>query len=312
MFPKISVITPSLNQAAYIAACMDSVLGQEYPNLEYIVMDGGSSDGSQEIIGTYAAQLAHYVCKSNDGGQYVAIQKGFERSTGSIMAWLNADDCYAPRAFFAVAEIFERFPEVEWLMGYPSELNESGISFRRTNLPYARWSKYRFLTSDFQFIGQEAVFWRRSLWERSGGCLDTRFQLAADMELWSRFFRHARLYSTTAVLASFRHRQFGQRSKDCRLQYLAECSLVVDRELARLSWSMRLYLGILRYLGYGLGAAYFFDLPVFSFLYKCLYALPPLIGYSFERGEWYMPARLVKHPPIYWRGKQYSWENWGK
>jgi glycosyltransferase involved in cell wall biosynthesis len=92
---KISIVTPSFNQAAFLQETMDSVLSQRDPNLEYIVIDGGSSDGSVEIIQQHAAQLAHWVSEP-DKGQYDAINKGFAKVTGDVMAWINSDDKYTP------------------------------------------------------------------------------------------------------------------------------------------------------------------------------------------------------------------------
>ncbi|MGV3532725.1 MAG: glycosyltransferase family 2 protein, partial [Chthoniobacteraceae bacterium] len=110
----ISIVTPSYNQAPFLEQCMLSVLQQPHQPLEYIVMDGGSKDGSVEIIQRHADRLAAWVSEP-DGGQYDAINKGFARSTGEIMSWLNSDDQLTPWALSIVADIFESCPEVEWL-----------------------------------------------------------------------------------------------------------------------------------------------------------------------------------------------------
>ena len=113
-FPTISVVTPSYNQGRFLEETICSVLTQSYPCVEYVVIDGASSDDSVEIIRKYAGQLTYWVSET-DKGQYDAINKGFARTTGEIMAWLNSDDMYTPWALTVVADIFRLFPHVEWI-----------------------------------------------------------------------------------------------------------------------------------------------------------------------------------------------------
>ena len=112
--PTISIVTPSFNQRVFLPAAMSSILGQEYPALEYVVIDGGSTDGSVDVIRSEAGRLAYW-CSEPDGGQYKGINKGFARTRGDIMAWLNADDMYTPWALSVVGEVFAQLPEVQWL-----------------------------------------------------------------------------------------------------------------------------------------------------------------------------------------------------
>jgi len=208
---KISIVTPSFNQAQFIEETIESVLSQRDSNLEYVIVDGGSTDGSVNIIRRHAERLTHWMSQP-DNGQYDAINKGFVKTTGEIMAWINSDDKYTPWAFSIVRELFTKFPQIEWLTtvqplswnahGQLTSINFSG-GFNRAsflkggNLPTAGSYGRR-------FIQQESTFWRRSLWERTGGRLDTSLQLAADFELWARFYRHADLYGVMAPLAGFR------------------------------------------------------------------------------------------------------------
>ena len=211
MWPKISIVTPSYNQAEFLEETICSVLDQGYPNLEYVIIDGGSTDGSVEIIKKYEAHLAYWVSEP-DAGQYYAINKGFARTTGDIMAWLNSDDLYFPHALSVVGQIFRAHPDIEWITSlYPTDINTKGEIIRCHKS--RGFSKERFFRGvnlpsiggyNTNYIYQESTFWRRSLWDKVGGRLDTIYTLAADFDLWSRFFHHADLIGIETQFGQFR------------------------------------------------------------------------------------------------------------
>ena len=225
--PRISVVTACLNNAATIEETLRSVLDQGYPDLEYVIVDGGSQDGTLDVIRRYETRLASWTSEP-DLGHAHALNKGFARTTGDVMGWLNADDVLHHGALRLLADVFGAFPDVEWLTAQPSHLSPEGAAVAA--YPPRRWSRLGFLTGEHRYIQQESTFWRRSLWERSGARLEERYRLACDFELWARLFRHARLYSTWGVVGAFRFRP-DQRSRTQQDQYEDEVREVVSEEL---------------------------------------------------------------------------------
>jgi glycosyltransferase involved in cell wall biosynthesis len=241
--PTITVVTPSLNQGQFLDAAIRSVLSQGYPNLEYVVVDGGSTDESVEIIRRYEDRLHAWISEP-DGGQYDAIRKGFELGSGEIMAWLNADDLYFPWALETVASIMAELPQVQWLTSLnPARWDEAGRCVRVDRVTgYARdafldgyyvpWGS----ESNGSWIQQESTFWTRSLWLAAGGRLDDELSLAADFALWSRFYDHEVLYATPALLGGFRLHGSAHRSDD-RQTYVREADAALDAMRRRAGWS---------------------------------------------------------------------------
>ncbi len=201
-YPKISIVTPSFNQAEFLEQTIRSVLDQGYPNLEYIVIDGGSTDGSVEVIKKYADKITYWVSEK-DKGQYDAINKGFLHTTGDIMGWINSSDLYYPWTFKFITEIFENLNEVQWLIGMPTNLS-TGNAPQRVSVSKER-NLYDVIAGDYKWIQQESVFWKRELWEKSGGKLNTSVKYAEDFNLWLRFFKYEHLYYVDTVLAGFRY-----------------------------------------------------------------------------------------------------------
>jgi glycosyltransferase involved in cell wall biosynthesis len=179
--PRITIVTPSFNQAAFLPAAIESVLGQGYPNLEYIIVDGGSTDGSIEIIKRYADRLAWWVSE-RDGGQADAVAKGFARATGAVFGFLNSDDLLAPGALAEVASQFQRNPNLGIVLGAGGMVDARG-RFLHGVYPMG-WGVAELLSFESRFT-QPAVFFSRSAYEQAGG-MDAQFRFALDLDLFVR------------------------------------------------------------------------------------------------------------------------------
>lgn len=225
---KISLITPSFNQAQYLEKAINSVLSQNYENLEYIIIDGGSTDGSIDIIKKYQQHL-HYWVSEPDDGQYHAINKGFAKATGDVLAWLNSDDIYCPWTLNTVAALFNDNQGVDWLTSlYPLVITQDGVVKSMPRLPgfcreaYMEGCYLPGSATRLGFIQQESTFWRRSLWEASGGCVPLEYGPAGDFALWGRFYQHAELYGFDKPLGVFRrHPQQVSTDKATYIQHAA-------------------------------------------------------------------------------------------
>ena len=203
---KISVVTPSYNQGQFIEATIQSVLSQDYPHVEYFVIDGGSADESASIIEKYASQLKYW-CSEPDEGQADAIGKGFDLCTGDILCWLNSDDLLLPGALSAVAKFFSDHPKIDAVSGGGFYVDESGRPYRRgfgtCSLGVAATAnRFRFLQAQ-DGVFQMATFWRREAYLAVGG-IDRSLQFIMDLDLFTRLAQRSRFGRLPELLACFR------------------------------------------------------------------------------------------------------------
>jgi glycosyltransferase involved in cell wall biosynthesis len=277
IWPRITIVTPSYNQAPFLEATIRSVLLQGYPNLQYIVMDGGSTDGSVEILRHYAGVLSHWQ-SAPDRGHASAVNGGFALATGDVMGWLNSDDMYHPGALRSIARIFDDCPAVRWVQALASFWSADGDCVRVE--PRRPWSRSRVLYGDYAWIQQESTFWRRSLWDAAGP-LDESVVYALDFELWIRFFRHAPLHSADVLAGGFRLNP-ASRSRRHMNEYVREAESALARELAAESFGRRALLRLARRLGRTRSGA---ELLRWTALRRRLIATGPTVSFDESTGR---------------------------
>jgi len=201
MKPLVSIITPSYNQVRYLEDTIQSVIQQDYPNVEYIVIDGGSSDGSLEVIEKYQDNLAWWVSEP-DQGQADAINKGFRKAKGDIIAWLNSDDLYLPGAISSAVELFQNNPDSGVIYGNAVSADADGRLLNE--LRFNSWGTLDFL--QFNIICQPAVFMKRSFVEKVG-YLDPTYHFFLDHQLWIRLSRETKFVHQPEIWAVSRYHQ---------------------------------------------------------------------------------------------------------
>ena len=197
--PRVSIVTPSYNQASFLEETICSVIDQGYPNLEYFIIDGGSKDGSLEIIKKYSKHLAGWISET-DQGQTDAINKGFARATGDVFAWLNSDDTYQPGAISEAVAYLEAYPKTGMVYGDANLIDEGGKVIGK--FP-ARQTDYSHLMRGYVHIPQQASFFRSEHWKQVGP-LDPTFYFAMDYDLWVRLSRRTQLDYVPRLWANFR------------------------------------------------------------------------------------------------------------
>jgi len=219
--PRVTVITPSYNQARFLEGTIRSVLEQEYPSLEYIIIDGGSTDGSVDIIRKYESRLAYWVGEP-DAGQADAINKGLARASGKYVAWLNSDDVYLPSAVSRAVATFAKFPEAGMVYANGIKIDEAG-----TPVAWPKYGQYSLLDLlSMRIIHQPTVFMRREIVEAVGG-LDPTYHLLMDHHLWIRIARVAPRVFVNEYWAGARdHAQAKNTSQ--RLDFAVEARRIIN------------------------------------------------------------------------------------
>lgn len=198
--PLVSIITPSFNQASFLEETITSVLTQDYPRIEYIIMDGGSTDDSVAVIQKYADRLAYWE-SVKDKGQTDAINKGFNRASGDILAWINSDDTYNPTAVGEAVKFLIEHPEIAMVYADCDFINEHGEVIGKFA---SRQTDYAKLRSGYVHIPQQTMFFRSTYWKRLGP-LDPSFYFAMDYDLWVRIAKQAPIqYLPGKTWANFR------------------------------------------------------------------------------------------------------------
>jgi len=198
--PLVSIVTPSFNQAPYLEETIRSVLEQDYPRIEYIIVDGGSADGSVGIIKSYEDKLAWWVSEV-DKGQTDAINKGFGHAKGQILAWINSDDTYEPGAVSSAVKYLQEHPDIGMVYADCNFINEDGKLIGKFG---AAQTNYKRLRRGYAHIPQQTMFFRTKLWHAVGP-LDPSFYFAMDYDLWVRVAARASIkYLRGQTWANFR------------------------------------------------------------------------------------------------------------
>ena len=222
--PLVTIVTPSYNQGRFLEETIRSVLNQDYPRLEYIIVDGGSKDNSVEIIRKYEHRMAWWVSEK-DGGQADALNKGFAPAQGELMAWINSDDTYQPGAIREAVAYLQTHPEVRFVYG---DANLMDVDSRVLGPFPARQTDYKRMLRGSVHIPQQSTFWQSDLW-RQVGLFDTSLYFAFDYDFWVRVAKITPLVYTPRLWANFRlHSQAKTSLADSRCY--SDMLLVLKRQ----------------------------------------------------------------------------------
>ena len=212
---KVSVVTVCYNAVNTIEETIQSVVNQSYDNIEYIIIDGGSTDGTADVIKKYADRLAYWISEP-DKGMYDAIRKGMNRATGDVCCYINSDDFFYKEALSVVAEFFSNHQDVKWIKGRDIRYNEKSqiISDHLPNIIYKRLlNRGMYISKYHQFIQQESIFWRTELNNSVDWNIFSTLRLCGDYYMWMCFSKKARLHIIDTYLGGFRVRA-GQLSSN--------------------------------------------------------------------------------------------------
>ena len=221
--PRISVVICSFNQNEFLRAAIESVVSQEYPGLELIIMDGGSTDGSRETIEAFSAKISYWRSEP-DGGQTYGLIAGFSQTTGEVQCWLNSDDLLAPGALHEVGSYFRMNPSVDVVFGDTKWMDRGGNKIRsQREIPFIKFVWLR----TYNYVPGMSTFWRKRLFEAVGG-LDPKFDLAMDADLWARFSERGKLQHVPAFWSYMRF--YGEQKTQ---RYAAASSEEMQRIVSR-------------------------------------------------------------------------------
>jgi glycosyltransferase involved in cell wall biosynthesis len=198
--PRISIVTPTLNQGKYIEKTIQSVLNQEYENFEYLVIDGGSKDSTLDILRRYEGRLQWW--SEKDRGQADAINKGIRRASGEILGYLNSDDFYEPGAFSKVVAYFQENPDVDMVYGEGYLIKEDGTGKRRFPSTEPQFDLWR-LTHVWDYILQQSTFFKRDLVQRIG-YFNESLHSGLDWDYWIRAGKHGKVGYIPEYLGTLR------------------------------------------------------------------------------------------------------------
>jgi len=231
-FPRITMVTPALSSDLWLEATLRSVVYQDYPHLEYIVIEDGASAERRRILEKYQSQLSWQTCPPGTE-LCAALNMAFLKSSGEILGWLEPGEMLHTNGLAVIGGVFRALPDVQWITGRPFNFTPSGMPTGIKHLE--RWSRIRFLAGGNKYIHRETTFWRRGLWERAGGALATEYGVAGEFDLFMRFFRHARLYSVDALIGGYRTHPGNHSATGTHRQYNQICDEIADRELSGVS-----------------------------------------------------------------------------
>jgi glycosyltransferase involved in cell wall biosynthesis len=242
--PKISIVTPSYQHGRYIEFTINSVLKQTYPNLEFFVQDGGSTDGTLELLKSKEVDFTGWVSEK-DNGQAQAINRGFAKTSGEIMAWLNSDDLILPGALNVVADFFNRHPDIDVVYGNRLLIDKDNMEIGRWILP----GHDDTVLSWVDYIPQETLFWRRRIWEKIGGKVDESFQFALDWDLLVRFRdAGAKFHHIPQFLGAFRIHEKQKTSAQINQIGYQEMNRIRERTLGKINYQKKISGVIFLYL----------------------------------------------------------------
>lgn len=236
IYPKISIVTPSFNQAQYLEQTIRSVIDQKYPNIEYIIIDGGSTDGSVDLIRKYESQLSYWVSES-DNGQTHAINKGLRRATGDWVAWQNSDDIYLPGSFDGLARASKKHPRAGMILGDMMLIDAGGHPIR--DVRYVK-PTYRSVLAEGMVLTNQCAFWRRQVHEQIG-FMSEELHYAFDYEWFLRLTKHVSSEHVPAIWGGFRLHEDAKTSMHGQRFFDENKIILKGRALS--PWWRRFYAG---------------------------------------------------------------------